>query len=88
MMDVWIEKDTPFETGRPVSPENFKGRKSTIQKIIRYVKSANNGIYVVNKQKWRFYNEAATKRVNLSQYHKCTQNGYISFAHSFYCFVF
>ena len=27
--------ESPFEPGRPVSPDNFKGRKEDINKIIR-----------------------------------------------------
>lgn len=64
MTDVWIEKDTLFETGRPVSPENFKGRKSSIQKIIRYVKSASNG----NTQHFFLTGERGIGKTSLAKY--------------------
>ena len=35
--------ESPFEPNRPVSPENFTGRSTAIEMILRYAKSASNG---------------------------------------------
>lgn len=34
--------ESPFEPGRPVSPDNFKGRKEDINKIIKYLPKVKN----------------------------------------------
>ena len=44
-MDASIFPESPFEQGHHVSPDNFKGRKDDIVKIIRYMpKIINQGI--------------------------------------------
>lgn len=35
-IEYFPDKDSPFESGRPVSPDLFIGRKKTIEKIVRY----------------------------------------------------
>lgn len=41
--DLDLDKQSPFQPGIPVSPENFKGRQQSIQKILRYAKKATTG---------------------------------------------
>ena len=40
--DLSIDRESPFQPGKPVSPYYFKGRHSSIQKIIRYYNNARN----------------------------------------------
>ena len=40
--DLSIDRESPFQPGKPVSPHYFKGRHSSIQKILRYYKNACN----------------------------------------------
>ena len=37
-----IDRESPFQPGKPVSPHYFKGRHSSIQKILRYYNNARN----------------------------------------------
>ena len=38
--DLSIDRESPFQPGKPVSPYYFKGRHSSIQKILRYYNNA------------------------------------------------
>ena len=38
--DLSIDRESPFQPGKPVSPHYFKGRQSSIQKILRYYNKA------------------------------------------------
>lgn len=38
-----IDRESPFEPSKPVSPDNFKGRIDTIKKILRYANKAKKG---------------------------------------------
>lgn len=38
-----IDRESPFQPGKPVTPDNFKGRHSSIRKILRYVNKAKKG---------------------------------------------
>lgn len=40
--DLSIDRESPFQPGKPVSPYYFKGRHSSIQKILRYYNNACN----------------------------------------------
>lgn len=40
--DLSIDRESPFQPGKPVSPHYFKGRHSSIQKILRYYRNACN----------------------------------------------
>lgn len=40
--DLSIDRESPFQPGKPVSPHYFKGRHSSIQKIIMYYNNARN----------------------------------------------
>lgn len=40
--DLIIDRESPFHPGKPVSPYFFKGRHSSIQKILRYYNNASN----------------------------------------------
>lgn len=42
IMDI-SERESPFQPGRPVSPEKFKGREDIINEIIKYFHSIVNG---------------------------------------------
>lgn len=43
MFEIDIKEDSPFQPGNPVFPDNFKGRKKSIEKILRYVNKASKG---------------------------------------------
>lgn len=43
LFDLDIDRESPFEAGTPVSPDNFKGRIDTIKKIVRYAPTAQKG---------------------------------------------
>ena len=38
-----FDKESPFQPGKPVSPDYFSGRKKIVAKILRYVNKAHNG---------------------------------------------
>lgn len=38
-----FDRESPFEPGKPASPELFIGRQKTMTKILRNVKKATNG---------------------------------------------
>ena len=38
-----FDKESPFQPGKPVSPDYFSGRKKILAKILRYVNKAHNG---------------------------------------------
>lgn len=40
--DLSIDRESPFQPGKPVSPYYFKGRHSSIKKIIRYYNNAKD----------------------------------------------
>lgn len=40
--DLSIDRESPFQPGKPVSPHYFKGRYSSIQKILRYYNNARH----------------------------------------------
>ena len=40
--DLSIDRESPFQPGKPVSPYFFKGRHASIQKILRYYNNACN----------------------------------------------
>lgn len=40
--DLSIDRESPFQPGKPVSPYYFKGRHSSIKKIIRYYNNARH----------------------------------------------
>ncbi len=40
-----IDRESPFQPGKPVTPDNFKGRHSSIRKILRYVNKAKKEIH-------------------------------------------
>ena len=40
--ELSIDRESPFEPGKPVSPNFFTGRHSSIQKILRYYNNARN----------------------------------------------
>ena len=42
IMDI-SERESPFQPGRPVSPDKFKGREDIINEIIKYFHSIVNG---------------------------------------------
>ena len=42
-MDVDIDRESPFQPGTPVYPDRLRGRKETIEKILRYVNPAIKG---------------------------------------------
>ncbi|MDR0910990.1 MAG: KAP family NTPase [Methanobrevibacter sp.] len=42
-MEEFPLKETPFQPGHPVNPENFKGRMDIIQNIIRYMPNVISG---------------------------------------------
>jgi Cdc6-like AAA superfamily ATPase len=42
-MEELDSKETPFQPGHPVSPENFKGRMNIIENISRYMPSVVSG---------------------------------------------
>lgn len=41
--DLDIDRESPFQPGFPVSPDNFKGRRKSIKKILRYFPNAKKG---------------------------------------------
>ena len=41
--ELSIDRESPFQPGKPVSPYYFKGRHSSIQKILRYYNNACKG---------------------------------------------
>ena len=38
--DLSIDRESPFQPGKPVSPHYFKGRHYSIEKILRYYNNA------------------------------------------------
>ena len=38
-----LDKESPFQPGKPVSPDYFKGRAEIVNKILRYVNKAHSG---------------------------------------------
>ena len=42
-MDFDFDRESPFQPGIPVSPDRFRGRQKTIEKILRYVGPAIKG---------------------------------------------
>ena len=40
LSDFDLDKESPFQPGKPVSPDYFKGRTKIIKKILRYLTKA------------------------------------------------